>query len=238
MNAIPIIALDVGSAPEALALVERLGESCNFYKVGSELFTAEGPPIVMALRARGLEVFLDLKFHDIPNTVAGAVRSAVHAGATMLTVHASGGARMLGAAAESAERTGGCRVMGVTILTSLDSAAIGASWGRTEPVSVEEEVLRLAGQCAAAGLHGIVCSGHEARGVVARYGAALQPLVPGIRFSDGDTQDQARVMSPSSAARAGARYLVIGRPVTEASDPAEAMARVHAELAGIAPPVA
>jgi len=237
MSAIPIVALDMGSAREALALVERLGPSCSFYKVGSELFTAEGPAVVTTLRARGVDVFLDLKFHDIPNTVAGAVRSAVHAGATMLTVHASGGVRMLGAAVESAERSGGCRVMGVTILTSLDGAAVGESWGRTGAVSVEAEVLRLAGHCAGAGLHGIVCSGHETRMVVDRFGGALQPLVPGIRFSVGDAQDQARVMTPGSAASAGARYLVLGRAVTAAPDPVQAMGRVHAELAGITPSV-
>jgi orotidine-5'-phosphate decarboxylase len=229
----PIVALDVPSATDALTLVGTLGTACSFYKVGSELFTAAGPGIVSALRDRGLDVFLDLKFHDIPNTVAGAVRSAVRAGATMLTVHASGGSRMLQSAVESAERSGGCRVMGVTVLTSLDAAAVGESWGRTEPLSVDREVVRLAGLCAAAGLHGIVCSGHEAALVVGQFGGRLQPLVPGIRFSNGEVQDQARVMTPEAAARAGARYVVIGRAVTAAPDPGAAMARVHAALAGV-----
>jgi orotidine-5'-phosphate decarboxylase len=233
VTAIPIVALDVSSAPEALALVDRLGDACRFYKVGSELFTATGPEIVAALRARGVDVFLDLKFHDIPNTVGGAVRSAVQAGATMLTVHASGGSRMLGSAVEAAEESGGCRVMGVTVLTSLDAAAVGESWGRTEPISVDREVVRLAGLCAAAGLHGIVCSGHEAGLVVEQFRGRLQPLVPGIRFAEGETQDQARVMTPGAAARAGARYLVIGRAVTASPDPVVAMARVHGELAGV-----
>lgn len=231
MSPTPIVALDVPRAGDALALVGKLGAACSFYKVGSELFTAAGPEIVSALRDRGLEVFLDLKFHDIPNTVAGAVRSAVRAGATMLTVHASGGSRMLRAAVESAEQSGGCRVMGVTVLTSLDAAEVGESWGRTEPLSVEREVVRLAGLCAVAGLHGIVCSGHEAKLVVDHYRGRLQPLVPGIRFADGEAQDQARVMTPEAAARAGARYVVIGRAVTAAPDPVEAMARVHAALA-------
>lgn len=231
MSTVPIVALDVPNMGDALALVGKLGAACSFYKVGSELFTAAGPVIVRTLRDRGVDVFLDLKFHDIPNTVAGAVRSAVRAGATMLTVHASGGSRMLGAAVESAEQSGGCRVMGVTVLTSLDAAAVGESWGRAEPLSVDREVVRLAGLCAAAGLHGIVCSGHEARLVADRFGDKLQPLVPGIRFSEGEVQDQARVMTPGAAARAGARYIIVGRAVTAAPDPGEAMARVHAELA-------
>jgi orotidine-5'-phosphate decarboxylase len=228
----PIVALDVPSAGDALALVDRLGAACRFYKVGSELFTAAGPGIVSTLRDRGLDVFLDLKFHDIPNTVAGAVLSAVRAGATMVTVHASGGSRMLRAAAEAAEQGGGCRVMGVTVLTSLDAGGVSESWGRTDPLSVDREVVRLAGLCAAAGLHGVVCSGREVGLVVSEYGGRLQPLVPGIRFSDGDVQDQARVVTPGGAARAGARYIVLGRAVTAAPDPVEAMSRVHAELAG------
>jgi orotidine-5'-phosphate decarboxylase len=233
VNTTPIVALDVGSRAEALALVERLGNACRFYKVGSELFTAAGPDLVSELRGRGLDVFLDLKFHDIPNTVAGAVRSAAAAGATMLTVHASGGPAMLRAAAGAAD---GCRVLGVTILTSLDADAVRAGWGRTDAVFVESEVLRLAGLCADAGLHGVVCSGQEARRVRERFGDTLRSLVPGIRFADGASHDQSRVVTPGAAVAAGARYVVLGRVVTAAADPEAAFARVQVELeAGTSP---
>ncbi len=227
----PIVALDVGSKTEALAMVERLGGRCSYYKVGSELFTAAGPGYVGELRGRCCEVFLDLKFHDIPNTVAGAVRSAAAAGASLVTVHASGGPAMLRAAA-AAQHAAGCRVLGVTVLTSLDAAALGQAWGRDGAVSVDAEVLRLADFCAEAGLHGIVCSGQEARTVRERFGDRLALLVPGIRFADDAVHDQSRVVTPGGAAAAGARYLVLGRAVTGAADPAAAMARVQTELVG------
>ncbi len=228
----PIVALDVGSRTDALAMVDRLGRACSYYKVGSELFSATGPGFVSELRGRGCEVFLDLKFHDIPNTVAGAVRSAAAAGASLVTVHASGGPAMLRAASAAAEGSAGCRVLGVTVLTSLDAMALGQAWGRDAAVSVESEVLRLAGFCADAGLHGIVCSGQEARPVRDRFGDRLALLVPGIRFADGAANDQLRVVTPGVAAAAGARYLVLGRAVTGAADPAAAMARVQTELGG------
>ncbi|MBL8982707.1 MAG: orotidine-5'-phosphate decarboxylase [Gemmatimonadetes bacterium] len=225
LKAVPIVALDYGTAADALALVRALGDSCGFYKVGSELFTAAGPAVIRAIREMGHEVFLDLKFHDIPNTVAGAVRSAVETGASMLTVHASGGSAMLKAAVDAA---GSCRVMGVTVLTSFTAAGLGEAWGREVP-DVGREVARLAGLCEAAGAHGLVCSGHELAGV--RSAApGLRPLVPGIRFADGATHDQARVMTPEAAAGAGAAYLVIGRMVTGAPDPVAAMRRVNAAL--------
>lgn len=226
LKATPIVALDVPDATSALALVRRLGGECGFYKVGSELFTAAGPSVVRAIRELGHEVFLDLKFHDIPNTVAGAIKSAVSTGASMLTIHASGGAEMIRAAVDAAGPE--CRVMGVTVLTSFTAEGLGAAWGRVG-VSVDDEVTRLAGLCSAAGAHGIVCSGHEASMVRQRY-PALSPLVPGIRFADGAAHDQARVMTPGAAVAAGARYLVIGRAVTGASDAAVAMARVNQEI--------
>ena len=226
LSAVPIIALDVANATAALELVGRLGERCGYYKVGSELFTAAGPSVVQAIRGMGHRVFLDLKFHDIPNTVRGAVRSAVELGASMVTVHASGGRAMLEAAVEGAGAD--CHVMGVTILTSLDGGALGEAWGRSG-VEVDREVERLAGLCAAAGTHGIVCSGHEAALVRARY-PSLAPLVPGIRFADGAAHDQARVVTPGRAVAAGARYLVLGRAVTGAGDPRGAMERVLGEL--------
>ncbi len=223
LKAIPIVALDVADTASALAMVRQLGTRCGFYKVGSELFTASGPTVVRAIRELGHEVFLDLKFHDIPNTVAGAVKSATSLGATMLTVHASGGEAMIGAAVEAAGL--GCRIMGVTILTSFTAEALGAAWGKVG-VQVNDEVVRLAGLCAQAGAHGIVCSGHESSLVRSRF-PSLSPLVPGIRFADGSVHDQARVVTPEGAVAAGARYLVIGRAVTGAADPAGAMERVN-----------
>jgi orotidine-5'-phosphate decarboxylase len=228
--ATPIVALDVPGAAEALALVRRLGDDCRFYKIGSELFTREGPGIVAAVRAEGCEVFLDLKFHDIPNTVREAARAAASLGVRLLTVHASGGAEMLRAAVEGAGPR--CGVLAVTVLTSLDAAALGAAWGR-EGVAVDAEVLRLAGLAAGAGARGIVCSGREAAQVHSAFGAKLALLVPGIRLAGGDAHDQARTATPAAAAAAGARYLILGRAVTGASDPVAAMRRVNEELGHI-----
>lgn len=225
--ATPIVALDVPTAGDALALVGLLGESCRFYKIGSELFTREGPSIVRAVRAEGCDVFLDLKFHDIPNTVREAARAAASLGVRLLTVHASGGAEMLRSAVEGAGP--GCGVLGVTVLTSLDAAALGSAWGR-EDLLVDHEVLRLAGLAAAAGAHGVVCSGREAAQLRAAFGAELALLVPGIRLAGGDAHDQARTSTPAAAAAAGARYLILGRAVTGASDPAAAMRQVNQEL--------
>jgi orotidine-5'-phosphate decarboxylase len=233
-RATPIVALDAASAEEALALARRFGESCRFYKVGSELFTAAGPDVVRSLQDDlGADVFLDLKLHDIPNTVAGAVRTAAWLGARLVTVHASGGHAMLRAAQDAAEsgasRGRACDVLAVTVLTSLDASSLAGAWGRPV-VRVEDEVLRLAGDAAEAGLHGIVCGGAEARTVWAAYGDRLALLVPGIRLAGGAAHDQRRVVTPAAAQAAGARYLVLGRAVTAAADPREAMARVLAEL--------
>ncbi|MFL5618460.1 MAG: orotidine-5'-phosphate decarboxylase [Gemmatimonadaceae bacterium] len=234
-RATPIVALDAPSIEDALRLARSLGTRCRFYKVGSELFTAAGPDVVRALRGEvGADVFLDLKFHDIPNTVAGAVRSAARLGARLLTVHASGGLPMLGAAQRAASDESGaaCGVLAVTALTSLDAAVLAVAWGRTDALEVEREVLRLAGLAAEAGLHGIVCSGAEVAAVRARFGERLASLVPGIRLAGGKSHDQARVMTPAAAQAAGARYLILGRAVTSATDPAAAMERVLAELRG------
>ncbi|HKH91678.1 MAG TPA: orotidine-5'-phosphate decarboxylase [Gemmatimonadaceae bacterium] len=233
IRAIPMVALDLPSADAALSLARALGDRCRFYKVGCELFTATGPSIVHALRDEiGAEVFLDLKFHDIPNTVAGAVRSAARLGARLTTVHASGGTPMLEAARKAAWDAAGdaCGVLGVTALTSLDRTVLAAAWGRTDGLDMEREVLRLAGLAADAGLHGIVCSGAEVGAVRSRYGDRLAPLVPGIRLEGGEVHDQQRVMTPAAAQAAGARYLVLGRAVTDAQDPAKAMERALAEL--------
>jgi orotidine-5'-phosphate decarboxylase len=246
----PIVALDVPTIADARALVERLGDSCDFYKVGNELFTAAGPEIVSWLRERGARVFLDLKFHDIPNTVRGAVRSAAQLGATLVTVHASGGRAMLEAAVAGAREgsagSGGssgeahpgqasCGVMAVSVLTSLDAASLGEAWGR-EKVDVRAEVLRLAALARECAAFGLVCSGEEARAVNEARGAAgaedagLRLLVPGIRLAGGATHDQARVVTPRAAAEAGASYIILGRAVTGAPDPVEAMRQVRSEL--------
>jgi orotidine-5'-phosphate decarboxylase len=232
-RAIPIVALDVPSAEAALAVARTLGDRCRFYKVGSELFTATGPAVVRALREEfDADVFLDLKFHDIPNTVAGAVRSAARLGVRLLTVHASGGTPMLQAARRAAQEASGdaCGVLGVTVLTSLEPSVLAASWGRADALEMEREVLRLAAQAADAGLHGIVCSGAEVSRVRAVFGDRLAPLVPGIRLEGGEAHDQRRVMTPGAAQAAGARYLILGRAVTAAADPRAAMDRVLEEL--------
>jgi orotidine-5'-phosphate decarboxylase len=235
-RAIPIVALDFGTADEAMAMARQVGDQCRFFKVGSELFTAVGPVIVRRLQAElGADVFLDLKFNDIPNTVAGAVRRAAALGVRLLTVHASGGRTMLEAAqaawSGASERGWEGGVLAVTVLTSFDPAGLAAAWGR-DAIDVEREVVRLAGDAVAAGLHGIVCSGAEAAAVRRVHGDSLALLVPGIRLRGGDVHDQQRVMSPAGAQTAGARYLVLGRAVTDADDPAAAMAEVAAELSG------
>ena len=228
----PIVALDYPSAKAAVSMVERLGERCRFYKVGNELFTSEGPDIVKRLRDQGVEVFLDLKFHDIPNTVGGAVRAAAAMGVSLTTVHASGGSAMLAAAVAASEGTS-CRVLGVTVLTSLTAADVAEAWGR--PVtgfSAATEVLRLAGLVRASGAHGVVCSGAEAAAVRAAYGSRLAILVPGVRPAGAAAQDQARVVTPREAAAAGATYVVIGRSVTAASDPISAIEGIRADMEG------
>ena len=224
---VPIVALDVPHLEGALALVGRLGDACRFYKVGSELFTAEGPRVVRRLRDAGCDVFLDLKFHDIPNTVRAGVRSGAALGAALVTVHAGGGRAMLEAAVEGAGDR--CAVLAVTVLTSLDATSLGEAWGR-ERLAVRDEVLRLAALARSAGAHGIVCSGEEAADVRARHGAALRLLVPGVRLAGGAAHDQARVVTPSQAAAAGASYVVVGRAVTSAVDPEAAMAAINREL--------
>lgn len=226
----PIVALDVKGSAEALQLVDDLNDLCRFYKIGGELYTAEGPAVVRAVQARGASVFLDLKFHDIPNTVRGAVRSAASLGVRLLTVHASGGAAMLAAAAAGVrDATAECDILAVSVLTSMDSASLSAVWGR--PIKdMAAEVLRLAKLASDAGVHGIVCSGHEAAAVRERFGGGLATLVPGVRLPGGDRQDQSRVVTPKEAAAAGARYIVVGRAVTGAKSPRNAMKEVLSDL--------
>ena len=225
----PIVALDVSSLAAAQALVEQLGDSCGFYKVGLELYAAEGPAVVTWLREQRKAVFVDLKLHDIPNTVKSAARSLAQLGASLLTVHASGGTAMVRAAVEGAEEGGGCSILAVTVLTSLDASALGAAWGRSS-LDVQEEVLRLAHIAAEAGARGIVCSGREVEALRGAFGARLAPLVPGIRMAGGSLHDQARVVTPAMAALLGAEWIVLGRAVTGAADVRAAMQAVWAEL--------
>lgn len=230
MAVIPIVALDFPGAKEANALVDQLGRTCSFYKVGSELFTAAGTVFVESLVAKGKRVFLDLKFHDIPNTVAGAVRSASSLGASIVTVHASGGSAMLRAAVESAAEAGSsCEVFAVTVLTSLDDASLGAASGRPD-ADVMREVERLAQIANTAQVNGVVCSGREAHMIRMKHGTDLQLLIPGIRLAGDSAGDQARTATPQEAAAAGANYIVVGRSVTQAKDPSKAMDAVVAAL--------
>ena len=236
MSVVPIVALDVADTARALALVDELGEQCRFYKIGSELFTAEGPSVVRAVRDRGADVFLDLKFHDIPNTVRSAVASAARLGARLVTVHASGGRTMLRAAAAAAATNAGagarCRVLAVSVLTSFDASSLAEAWGRPPSMRLEEEVIRLARLARSSGIDGLVCSAHEAAAVRQALGGGLELLVPGIRFAGNSADDQMRVATPSAAAAAGATYIVVGRAVTEAADRRAAMAAVLRELDG------
>ncbi len=226
-TAIPIVALDFPDSERAMTLVQTLDEKCRFYKVGSELFTAVGPEVIQWLRDFGCDVFLDLKFHDIPNTVAGAMRRVVDMGVRLATVHASGGSRMMAAAVEAAGPS--CGVLAVTVLTSLDDSTLGLAWGRDE-VSTGREVTRMAEMARGAGVHGIVCSGHEAAAVHARHGDALKLLIPGIRLPGDSPDDQSRVMTPEDAAAAGASYIVLGRTISLAKDPRAAMDLVALRL--------
>ncbi|HEU0015064.1 MAG TPA: orotidine-5'-phosphate decarboxylase [Longimicrobium sp.] len=225
---IPILALDVPSRRDAEALLDRLGPSADFVKVGLQLFVAEGPEVVRAMTARGCRVFLDLKLHDIPNTVAHAVRSAARLGVDLLTVHASGGAAMLRAAADAAAGDGP-KLLGVTLLTSLSADEAASAWGR-DTVDTAAEVERLACVAEDAGLHGVVASVHELPAVRRATGDGFRVLTPGIRLAGDAAGDQSRVATPAEAARLGADYVVLGRSITAAADPAAALARAVREL--------
>ncbi len=223
-----IVALDVPGATQARRLVEAIGEAATTYKVGKQLFTAEGPQIVREIIASGRKVFLDLKFHDIPNTVAEAVRSAASLGVAMLTVHASGGSKMLKAAAEAAAQSPAKPlVLAVTVLTSLsdsDLREIGVSG------TVLDEVLRLGALARQAGCGGLVASAKEARELRRELGEGFAIVTPGVRPTGSAAGDQARVVTPRGAIAAGATHLVVGRPIIEAADPAKAAAQIVAEI--------
>jgi orotidine-5'-phosphate decarboxylase len=218
-----IVALDFADKAHALRLVDDLGESCDFYKVGSELFTAEGPLMVESLREKGCHVFLDLKLHDIPNTVSRAIRRIDEMGVRMTTVHASGGRAMVQAALDAAGVSLG--VFAVTVLTSLDDTALAEVSGNGKS-TVSESVVRLAALSSSCGVRGVVCSGHEVAGLRKQFGPTLELLVPGIRLAGDSADDQSRIVTPEAAVAAGADYIVIGRSVTAAGDPKAAMQAV------------
>jgi orotidine-5'-phosphate decarboxylase len=230
-----LVALDVDTGARALELATALRGLAGGFKVGSRLFTLEGPDLVRRLVDTGARVFLDLKYHDIPNTVAQAVEAAVLTGAWMINVHASGGAPMMQAAAkagaDAAQRTGrpAPLVIGVTVLTSMDDATLRQS-GVDRPVV--EQVLALASLARGAGLHGVVASPQETAAIRAACGPGFVIVTPGIRgaAAGGDKNDQVRTMGPAEAVAAGASYIVVGRPIIAAKDPAAAAAAISDEL--------
>jgi orotidine-5'-phosphate decarboxylase len=227
-NPIPIVALDVPSLSAAKELVRRLGPGPDFFKVGLQLYTKEGPAVVEWLRGAGKKVFLDLKLHDIPNTVKGAAASAAALGVDLLTVHAIGGEEMIRAAVEGAGSTG---ILGVTVLTSFDEAAYGEAIG-APGIKLTNAVNRLAAATAKAGARGVVCAGAEAAGIRAQHGADFGTLVPGVRPPDGEVNDQARTSTPADLRNAGATWAVLGRAVTAAKDPGRAYSEILASLTG------
>lgn len=224
-----IVALDAPTAREALHMVDVLGSTVDFYKVGLELFTREGPDVVRSLRARQKRVFLDLKLHDIPNTVAGAVQAAAALDVDLLTLHAVGGPAMLEAAAGAAQGNARLRLLAVTVLTSLDAAELEVVWGRGVP-TVQPEVVRLAHLAHQSGIDGVVASALEAAALREVLPEPAPIVTPGIRLAGGDTHDQHRIATPEAAVRAGANHLVLGRAVTQAADPAAVVTRICSEL--------
>jgi orotidine-5'-phosphate decarboxylase len=225
-----IVALDVSSADEARAIVAKLGDSVFLYKVGMQLYTAEGPRVVRDLVASGRQVFLDLKYHDIPNTVGAAVKEAAQLGVSMLTVHGAGGGPMLRAAVDGARNSARLKVLAVTVLTSIDEADLGKLGIRG---SVADQVLRIAALALSDGCHGVVASAHEASLLRSELGDDFAIVTPGVRPAGAVRGDQARVVTPAEAMASGATHIVVGRPITEAEDPAAETRAILAEMAGV-----
>jgi orotidine-5'-phosphate decarboxylase len=221
------VALDFPDARHALELVSQLEDTCQWFKVGMELYYAAGNSFVETLRSRGFSVFLDLKLHDIPNTVAGAVRSVTSAGASLLTVHAGGGAAMMAAAAEAASLPGAPRLLAVTVLTSMDAAQLAGVGVTTTPA---DQVLRLARLAKASGINGMVCSAEEVGTLRKELGPDAMLVIPGIRPAGSVAGDQKRIATPASAIHMGASMLVVGRPITKAADPAAAARAILSEM--------
>ena len=223
------VALDFPTREETLAMARRLGRRVGWLKVGLEAFAAEGPSLVREVAGSGARVFLDLKFHDIPATVAGAVASAARSGAAMVNVHASGGRAMLDAAREAATRAGLERLIAVTLLTSLDAEALREL--PLSPADAPHEIARrLAVLAKSCGLDGVVCSATDLTEIRRACGADFLTVVPGIRPAGAGVQDQKRVATPAAAIEAGADILVIGRPITAAKDPVEALDAIVAQI--------
>jgi orotidine-5'-phosphate decarboxylase len=222
-----IVPLDVPTLAEAVALAKRLAGHVAAVKIGKQLFTAEGPAAIRAMHDLGLRVFLDLKYHDIPNTVAGAVAAAQSLGVWLVNVHASGGGEMMRAAAKAAAGPDRPLVIAVTVLTSFSEDAYRAITGTSR--TIEAQVLHLAQETKAAGLDGVVASPHEILAIRQACGPGFLIVTPGVRPADAALNDQQRVMTPTDAIRAGADYLVIGRPITAAPDPVAAAQRITGE---------
>jgi len=223
-----IVALDVSSAREALKIVASLGDSVQIYKVGMQLYTAEGPQVVRDLVGSGRKVFLDLKYHDIPNTVAAAVREAAKLGVSMLTVHASGGTKMLHAAVEAArEKDSGPQILAVSILTSMDDQDLNEIGVHGQVV---DQVVWLASLALEAGCAGVVSSPREVKTLREKLGSDFLAITPGVRPAGAEHGDQARVTTPGEAIAAGATHIVVGRPITAAANPAEEAAKILQEL--------
>ena len=227
-----IVALDVDSRREAVEKVKLIGDSVGFYKIGLELFTAEGPDVVKAVKDLGKKVFLDLKFHDIPRTVERAVRSGAKLGVDLMTIHSVGAKAMIRAAADAAAEfgTAGPKILAVTVLTSLDQsdlADVGIA-GRTPA----EQVSAMAGFAVANGAHGLVCSPREVGALSKALPAGTLFITPGVRPAGAAVGDQKRVATPADAVRDGATHLVVGRPILAADDPAAAAQAIRAEMLG------
>lgn len=229
MNSRVIVALDYADAKCAMALVDRLDPSACKLKVGKELFTAAGPAFVASMAQRGFDIFLDLKFHDIPNTVAQACKAAAQLGAWMINVHALGGRAMMNAAREAIESAPRKpKLIAVTVLTSMAEPDLREVGIDASPLVEAMKLAELAGGC---GLDGVVCSAHEAAAIRDRLGSRFLRVTPGIRLAEDSAGDQKRVMTPQIAIESGASYLVIGRSVTRAVDPLAALARINREIA-------
>ncbi|WP_318367704.1 orotidine-5'-phosphate decarboxylase [Enterobacter sp.] len=224
-----VVALDYADRNQALAFVDRIApEDCRL-KVGKEMFTLFGPQFVRDLHQRGFDVFLDLKFHDIPNTAAHAVAAAAELGVWMVNVHASGGARMMTAAREALVPFGkdAPLLIAVTVLTSMEASDLHDLGITRSPAEHAERLARLTQQC---GLDGVVCSAQEAVRFKSEFGQAFKLVTPGIRPAGSDVGDQRRIMTPEEAQKAGVDYMVIGRPVTQSADPAQTLKAINASL--------
>jgi orotidine-5'-phosphate decarboxylase len=222
------LALDLPTASAAFDLIDRVGGDLKLVKVGLQLFTAEGPALLSRLRERGLEIFLDLKLHDIPNTMASAIRSMAEFDVALTTVHAAAGAKAIALTRRASDESQGPTVLAVSVLTSFDDPGFSEVLGRKSQVSIE--VPRLARLSVEAGAHGVVASPHEIDALRETVGSDPLLVIPGIRPAGADLGDQSRVATPATALASGADLLVIGRPITQAPDPAEAVARILDEM--------